>query len=499
MTDLHRLRDLVAYALTALTIVHVPLLIGLAALLRADTVAVGALAVLFASVPLAFRLLDRPRRLVGIALAMSLVGQTALLVYVFSGQPWQVEMHFYFFAVLAMLAGFCDSLILLVAAMLIVFHHITLNMIFPAALYPGGGDVFRLGVHSVLVVVEAAMLILFARLTERALEQAALAREQALTGAGRLTELGQERQQQLECASKRNLHLEELLGRFRDAVSTNLVRLGDEARSLDETADAFSQVILHTISETEAVVASADSASARVAEVASSGRDYLGTMSMINGNTLTSAQMGQSAVTEAAAATATIDQLTTMSLQIGEAIQLITRIANQTNLLALNATIEAARAGENGRGFAVVASEVKTLSSETTKAAASIATMVDAIQAIADRAATAMSAIVAAIGGLNGATSTIADAVAERVEAAAAMSTNVDVAASDVSRVASAIERIRAVAEESAQSAGFLRSAAGEIANQTHLIRCQVDAFATDLSSLTAENPTTPTAMAVTL
>lgn len=53
---------------------------------------------------------------------------------------------------------------------------------------------------------------------------------------------------------------------------------------------------------------------------------------------------------------------------LGDVVELITKIAKQTNLLALNATIEAARAGQHGKGFAVVASEVKSLSRQTSEA-----------------------------------------------------------------------------------------------------------------------------------
>lgn len=61
--------------------------------------------------------------------------------------------------------------------------------------------------------------------------------------------------------------------------------------------------------------------------------------------------------------------------QINEEVKKIQSIASQTNILALNATVEASRAGEAGKGFAVVASEIKTLSSNSTKAANEIYTI----------------------------------------------------------------------------------------------------------------------------
>ncbi|MDQ6973084.1 MAG: methyl-accepting chemotaxis protein [Mariprofundaceae bacterium] len=60
-----------------------------------------------------------------------------------------------------------------------------------------------------------------------------------------------------------------------------------------------------------------------------------------------------------------MDELKTISGEIGGLLATIKKISDQTNLLALNATIEAARAGEAGKGFAVVAGEVKELSRQT--------------------------------------------------------------------------------------------------------------------------------------
>jgi methyl-accepting chemotaxis protein/ligand-binding sensor domain-containing protein len=76
----------------------------------------------------------------------------------------------------------------------------------------------------------------------------------------------------------------------------------------------------------------------------------------------------------------TVQRLGKSSEQIGDILEVITRIASQTNLLALNASIEAARAGEYGKGFAVVADEIRKLAESTTVATKQITEMVEQIQ-----------------------------------------------------------------------------------------------------------------------
>lgn len=80
-------------------------------------------------------------------------------------------------------------------------------------------------------------------------------------------------------------------------------------------------------------------------------------------------------------ATESIQNLGKRSDEIGNIVNVITRIANQTNLLALNAAIEAARAGESGRGFSVVAEEIRKLSDSTSQASKMISDLISDTQA----------------------------------------------------------------------------------------------------------------------
>jgi methyl-accepting chemotaxis protein len=73
------------------------------------------------------------------------------------------------------------------------------------------------------------------------------------------------------------------------------------------------------------------------------------------------------------------------SQNVGEAVNIIAKVADQTNLLALNAAIEAAKAKEHGKGFAVVADETRGLAVNSAQNAEETKVVVTKIQNSIDK------------------------------------------------------------------------------------------------------------------
>lgn len=103
----------------------------------------------------------------GSTIALALICQPAILTAALSGHPWQVDMHMYFFAMMAALSFLNQIVPLLAAAGFVAVHHLSLNFVMPTLIYPGGSDFVRTIVHAVILVFETAALITIVAVRQR--------------------------------------------------------------------------------------------------------------------------------------------------------------------------------------------------------------------------------------------------------------------------------------------------------------------------------------------
>jgi hypothetical protein len=70
-----------------------------------------------------------------------------------------MDMHMYFFAMLALTIAWCDRATIVLAAVVVAVHHLTLDILLPFAVFPDGADVSRVLLHAGIVVFQTAVLV----------------------------------------------------------------------------------------------------------------------------------------------------------------------------------------------------------------------------------------------------------------------------------------------------------------------------------------------------
>ncbi len=486
MTSLETFQNTVAKALTALAVVHVPVLVAIAGALGRDAWSFGLAALVFAAAPVLLQWLRRPVAVIAFAIAIALVGQTSLLVFAFSGHPWQVEMHFYYFAVLAMLSGFCDWRILVMAAALISVHHLGLNTFLPDAVYPGGTDYFRVSAHAIPVVIETAMLIFIGYIIRRAFAAMDEARRSAEDSATELEKFAEQQTVNLEDTTRRAGRTDTLVDEFKSEMAEAVNILHAAAKSLQNNASSLGEATSRATEQAVTVAATCQQTSGKVNSAAQAGEELARTIAHVGENAAQSSRLAAEAVYEAERTSATIDEMAAVAQEIGKVTELITAIAGQTNLLALNATIEAARAGESGRGFAVVAQEVKALAAQTASATQEISSKITAMQSTTSRSVAAIGGISATIRELDRFSALIAAAVEQQAGAARQISGDVHAAASGSMHVNKTVGDIEAIARLTATEVLQIGAASTQIVKQTQRVQDRVASFTTELHVMKA-------------
>ncbi|ADU13988.1 methyl-accepting chemotaxis sensory transducer [Asticcacaulis excentricus CB 48] len=416
--------------------------------------------------------------------SLALATIVALLVYEFDGRAYQLDMHMYFFACLAFLAGWCDWRALIAYSGLVAVHHLGVTYLLPSAVFPETQpNLTRVLIHAVILVLQTGLLVwLVARMqtafgaAERALNAAKSAEAEALT----LAKLQDEaKEEELRQSTKRD-------GLARDLVSKvqRLVKdFNDTTSEISTAVKSLSGSAAETHQTAQRVTQSARSASLRV-ETAAEGSDLLAaSIEEINKEVSRSASIAQTAAQEAQTTRTNVVNLSESAARIGDVIELIRAVASQTNLLALNATIEAARAGEAGKGFAVVATEVKSLANQTSKATDEIAAKINEIQAATEMTVGSINRIVSTIDNISDSTAAIAQAIGEQGSATQNIATNAAEAASEALSVSDEMSKVSNATEVTGAAAEHLQGLSEGLAGQARSLESEVSHFVDQLRS----------------
>jgi methyl-accepting chemotaxis protein len=269
----------------------------------------------------------------------------------------------------------------------------------------------------------------------------------------------------------------DLAARFEASVMQVVDAVAAASTELEASSESLSRTAHEAANRSDQVARAAEVSAQNVQTVASASEEMAASANEIANQVNQAKDVSHAAELKARDADATVRELRSAALRIGEVVDLITEIASQTNLLALNATIEAARAGEAGRGFAVVASEVKRLAEQTAKATEDIAAQIAGIQGATDGAVHALGGISSTIGEINQISTAIAASVEEQTAAIREIGRNTSEVAEGTQDVGRSIGFVREGASETGAAAQQSLGAARELGQQSNLLREEVRRF----------------------
>ncbi|MCB2015332.1 MAG: methyl-accepting chemotaxis protein [Sphingobium sp.] len=295
-------------------------------------------------------------------------------------------------------------------------------------------------------------------------EQAALLMEEKLAAEAAL---GTHRQSIVQHEQERVRKLEEIFTQFGDEISELVEMLAASSNSMRTIAGRMTQ----SSSEADNAVGTAVSSVTEIADTmkriksASAGfNDMAAEVEKSIGSTRAqTADMHRRSQNSRKQA----DEMHLLIKDIFGALELITAIAKQTNMLALNAAIEASRAGSSGMGFSVVAQEVKTLATETQKAAGEIEARLTKISGMSDEVLDSVSQAESLAAGLDSNADLVAGAIMTQAMSTREISIALDQAHQQAQVTVDQMDDMLARAHELLSTARSLENIADTIALQS--------------------------------
>jgi methyl-accepting chemotaxis protein len=410
--------------------------------------------------------------------AVALMGDASVFTYQFAGHAWQIDAHFYFFASLACLVAYCDYRPIIAATVAVALHHLVLNFVLPAAVFPGGADLGRVIFHAAILVMEAGVLVWLAHQLARLFDMAAQKTVEANAASAAETRANNERvESERHAKQERESAMRELASGFEHKIGHIVDAVAVVAKDIQELSTSINSNRRATAEQTAAAATASTRASSNVETVAAATEELTASIGEIAKQVTRSAEIAGKAAEEARRTNSVVEGLASGTQKIGEVVTLIQNIASQTNLLALNATIEAARAGEHGKGFAVVASEVKALANQTAKATEEISAQVQSIQSATGQAVNAIQAIGGTIAEIDEISSQIAAAVDQQGASTREIAGNVQQAADGTREVSDNIHTVTRASNEAGVATSRLLDAANGLSSQSGRLKTEVGSF----------------------